>query len=64
MIGRVPALFRSSAKVFSNECESDANDASSSSLLSGDLGLCWGVSERMDEFAVLGDGEMTPKSTR
>ena len=50
--------------VFSNECESDASDASSNSLLSGESGLCWGVSERMDEVTVLGDGEMTPKSTR
>ena len=64
MTGRVPVLFGGSAMVFSNECESDANDASSNSLLSGESGLCWGVNERMDEVTVLGEGEMTPKSTR
>ncbi len=68
--GRVPVLL-GSAMVFSNECESDANDASmfslSSSMLSlssGDTGLCWGVSERIDEVTVLGGGgETTPSAT-
>ena len=63
MTGRVPVLFGGSAMVFSNECESDANDASSISILCGEAGLCWGVSERMDEVTVLGDGEMTPNAT-
>ena len=68
MTGRVPVLFGGSAIVFSNECESDANDASpndasSISPLSGEVGRCWGVGERMDEVTVLGDGDITPNAT-
>lgn len=63
MTGCVPAVFGGSAMVLSNECESDANDASSNSPLSGEAGLCWGVSERIDEVTVLGGGETTPNVT-
>ena len=64
MTGRVPTLFGGPAMVSSNECESDAKDASSNSLLSRKSSLCWGVSERMDKLTVLGDDEMTPNVTR
>ena len=64
MTGCVPAIFDGSPMMFSNECKSDAKNASSTSLLSGDSGLYWGVSGRMDEVTVLGDGEMTPNVTR
>ena len=63
LTGRVPVLFGGSAMVFSNECESDANDASSISVLCGEADLRWGVSERMDEVPVLDDGETTPSAT-
>ena len=63
LIGRDPMLIEDSAMVFSSDCESDANDASILSLSSGETGLCWGVSERMDEVTVLGDGEMAPNAT-
>ena len=63
LTGRIPWLFADSAMVFSNESESDANDASTLSLPSGETGLYRGVSERMDEVTVLGDGETSPNAS-
>ena len=63
LTGRVPRLFAGLAMVFSNESEIDANDASTLSLLSGETGLGRGVSERMDEVTVLGDGETSPNAS-
>ena len=63
LTGRGPRLFAGSAMVFSNESESDANDASTLSLPSGETGLCRGVSERMDEVTMLGDGETSPNAS-
>lgn len=63
LTGRVPRLFAGLPMVLSrNERESDANDGSTLSQPSGVTGLCQGVSERMDEVTLLGDGEMTPNA--
>ena len=64
MTGCAPAIFDDSPIMFSNEGESDAKNASSNSLFSGESGLYWGVSGPMDEVTLLRDGEMTPNVTR